>query len=242
MGGSISVVMAGIFMAKMEKDVLKPPYPIFYRRYVDDVYVRRKKNCPDILLNDLNNYHENINFTIENNPDKFLDTNISFNGNQIITNVVSKDNKLPPHWLSNIPKRYKRNIINGELHRAKKISSDFEKELIRIRLKYKNAGYPPRFVNSVIASFIKPNSNKNSFQKDQHRIMINLPFCPQNEIFAKTFIQRLKVFTQNKHQFVIIWKTRKIRSLFPLKDKIDIKFVSDVIYGGLCLCKENYIP
>ena len=88
---------------------------------------------------------------------------------------------------------------------------------------------------------MKPNSNTLSFKKDQQRIMINLPFCPQNEIFAKTFIQRLKVFTQNKHQFVIIWKTRKIRSLFPLKDKINIKFVSDVIYGGLCLCKENYI-
>ena len=41
MGGSISVAMAGIFMAKMEKDVLKPPYQIFYRRYVDDLYLRK---------------------------------------------------------------------------------------------------------------------------------------------------------------------------------------------------------
>ena len=71
--------------------------------------------------------------------------------------------------------------------------------------------------------------------------MINLPYCPENEIFAKTFIERLRVFTQNKHQFVVIWKTRKIRSLFPLKDKIDNNLVSDVIYEGLCLCKENYI-
>ena len=43
MGAPISVAIANIFMAKLEKDVIKPPYPIFYKRYVDDTYVRREK-------------------------------------------------------------------------------------------------------------------------------------------------------------------------------------------------------
>ena len=159
MGGSISVVMAGIFMVKLEREVLKPPLPIFYKRYVDDTYVRRKKDEPDILFDKLNAYHQNINFTLERNPVKFLDTQISFSNDQIITAVVSKDNKLPVHWSSKIPKRYKRNTINGELHRAEKIASNFTTELERIRLKFKKASYPKPFVESVITSFVNRGSN-----------------------------------------------------------------------------------
>ena len=42
-GGTISVVMSGIYMAKMERDVVNPKNPIFYKQYVDDTYVQRKK-------------------------------------------------------------------------------------------------------------------------------------------------------------------------------------------------------
>ena len=38
---------------------------------------------------------------------------------------------------------------------------------------------------------------------------------------------------------VITWKTRNIRSLFPLKDKNDYK--SCVIYKGDCSCGSHYI-
>ena len=38
---------------------------------------------------------------------------------------------------------------------------------------------------------------------------------------------------------VITWKTRNIRSLFPLKDKNDYKLC--VIYKGDCSCASRYI-
>ena len=75
MGGPISVVFADIYMCKMEDDVVAPLKPIFYKRYVDDTYVRRKKNTTDALLKRLNTYHENIKLTIEENPTKFLNRN-----------------------------------------------------------------------------------------------------------------------------------------------------------------------
>ena len=58
----------GIFINKLEKDVIKPPLTIFYKRYVDDIYVRRKRNVEDELFNDFNNFHENIKFAVENAP------------------------------------------------------------------------------------------------------------------------------------------------------------------------------
>ena len=75
MGGPISVVFADIYMCKMEDDVVAPLKLIFYKRYVDDTYVRRKKNTIDALLKRLNTYHDNIKLTIEENPTKFLNRN-----------------------------------------------------------------------------------------------------------------------------------------------------------------------
>ena len=57
------------------------------------------------------------------------------------------------HWKSQIPKRYKRNAINGDLYSSWKISSNFYHEKNEIGKKFSTAGYPLRFVNSVINDF-----------------------------------------------------------------------------------------
>ena len=132
MGGPASVVFAGCFMNKVEREVVIPTKPKFYKRYVDDTYNRRKRNQPDILLEKLNSYHPNLKFTIETNPSKFLDTKITRIENTLTFSVAPKESKLSFHWTSAVPKKYKRNIIKGELHRAKRISSNFVTEKNRI--------------------------------------------------------------------------------------------------------------
>ena len=52
-------------------------------------------------------------------------------------------------------------------------------------------------------------------------------------------MKKLDTYTNNKYQFKVIWNTRNIRSLFPLKDKVE--HVSSVIYEGICTCGESYI-
>ena len=87
MGGPISVVFSDIYVSKMEEDIVAPIKPHFYKRYVDDTYIQRKKNEPDSLFEKLNSYHPNLNFTIEKNPTKFLDTKIIRRGCEIETKV-----------------------------------------------------------------------------------------------------------------------------------------------------------
>ena len=60
----------------MEEDIVAPSKPLFYKRYADDTYIRRKNNETDELYNALNSYHQNIKLTLELNPTKFLDTEI----------------------------------------------------------------------------------------------------------------------------------------------------------------------
>ena len=60
MGGPLSVTFSDIYMVKMENDVVIPSEPIFYSRFVNDIYSRRKLG-DNVLLDLLNNYHRNIN-------------------------------------------------------------------------------------------------------------------------------------------------------------------------------------
>ena len=62
MGGPLSVNFIEIYMVKMENDVVTPSKPIFYRRFVDDIYSTRKLR-ENVLFDQLNNYHPNIKLT-----------------------------------------------------------------------------------------------------------------------------------------------------------------------------------
>ena len=85
-------------------------------------YVKRKRNKLDTLFDALNSYHPNIKFTLEQNPKRFLDTQIIKENNRIKTQVFVKKSMYPVHWSLKVPFCYKKNAINSELHRAKKIS------------------------------------------------------------------------------------------------------------------------
>ena len=62
MGGPLSVIVSGIFIIKMENDIVIPTKPIFYRRYVDDIYNRKKKNVEDSLFRALNSYQRKVDY------------------------------------------------------------------------------------------------------------------------------------------------------------------------------------
>ena len=81
------------------------------------------------MFKKLNNYHPKIKLTIEINSPNFLDTEIIISNNEVVTSVHRKESKLPVPWESKVPKHRKRNSLLGELHGAKKISSNFRKKL-----------------------------------------------------------------------------------------------------------------
>ena len=138
------------------------------------------------------------------------------------------ETKLPVPWDSNIPKRYKRNIINRELHRAKKIASSFSKELLLIKRNYIAANYPIMFIESVIRTF-RPKDNNvgteeyniplNLFEVLKLVILFEIPFCSKNETLSNQFIKKFHQFINNTSDVKINCLTRKMGTLFQLKDK-----------------------
>ena len=244
MGGAISVIMSGIHMNRLEKEPVMPLKPKFYKRYVDDTITKRKKNTNfDELFQNMNSPHPNIKLTVETNPTRFLDTAFSKNlDGSITTNAFCKPGKLPTFWNSQIPKRYKQNNIRGDLHGALKIASDFHAGVQTIAQKYLEVGYSIVFIKSVINDF------KNSKDEEQliipewlfdqrKKVLFKLPYCPSNERDVKRFIDKIESFTNGKLKFIVLWSTRNIKSLFPLKDRV--KHLSCIICEGKCLCGKS---
>ena len=197
----LSVTLSDIWMVKMENNIVLPHKPIFYKRYVDDIINRRKKHEEDLLFKKLNDYHPKIKLTIEINPPKFLDTEIIILNNVVVIFVHRKENKLSVPWESKVPKHYKSNTLLGELHRAKKISSNFRKEVKNIKQKFNKANFPLRFINSVVAQFNKNmynNKERNEedgmiippqlFEIPKKVLFLQVPFCEANEKRSINFL------------------------------------------------------
>ena len=91
----------------MEIAIAIPQKALFYRRYVDGIYNRRKKFKQDGLFEKLNNYRPKIQLTTEVSPTKFLDTSLNLNNGIYDFKVYRKTTKQLTHWSSKISKSTK---------------------------------------------------------------------------------------------------------------------------------------
>ena len=211
------------------------------------VIVVRKKMTRKVFLQAFNSFHPKLKFTTENEPNRFLDTKLIENpeNGTFSLRQFHKPNKFPIHWSSKTPRRYKKNAIYCELHRAFLISDDFDYEITEIKNKFSNAGYPISFIEETIKNFKFSRTERiipeNFFEEksDKPIYRIRLPFCPKNENLSRIFLRKLSLFIEDSYQIFIIWNTSKIRSLFPLKDKN--LHPNCVIYEGECSCGSKYI-
>ena len=83
MGVSLGPVLGNIIMTEWEKvtlvKLMKQKVIMFYTRYVDDTFLIIKKRDINYVLNQLNIFDKNLNFTIdtfENSVPHFLDIEI----------------------------------------------------------------------------------------------------------------------------------------------------------------------
>ena len=169
----------------------------------------------------MNSYHLNIKLIIKISAQKFLDTKILRTSSQIQCFMYQKENKQPINWNSSVPKSYERNVIIGYVHRAKRITCDFDYEISVIKSKYIKAGFPPRFVTSVIntctAEKVDPIIPPQIFN-ERKTMYFQLPFCKTNERKIKSIVNKLEEFITKKINFIYYWKTRKLKYLFSWKD------------------------
>ena len=93
-------------------------------------------------------------YTVEVNPEIFLDTKVVYSNDVIITEVKHNERKLPVYWSSKVLKWYKGNVIISDLNRATHIASFPADEIPKTKQKFLNANYPHGLINSVINNFL----------------------------------------------------------------------------------------
>ncbi len=84
-----------------------------------------------------------------------------------------------------IPKKFKRNEVNVDLHRTKNIASDFTGEKAIVIERFKEAGFPQSFIASVIKRFDEKEHNdiiipENLFELPKRFVSVSVPFCQKN--------------------------------------------------------------
>ena len=165
-------------------------------------------------------------YTVEVKPEIFLDTNDVYSNDVIATEVKRNETKLPVHWSSKVPKRYKRNAIISDLSKATRITSFPADEIPKIKQKFLIVTMHIDLSNSVINNF-----QGKSEETDDHVIppvfldvpkkvaLVDIPYCPKNEEFSNRFMKKFDVFTDNKCNIRITWINKKVKQLFKLKSR-----------------------
>ena len=221
-------------------------------RYVDDTLLLVKNEDVQHVLNSLNNFDENLNFTVDefHSNVHFLDILIDKNK----TDVFYKETNTGQytHFSSFTPWRLKVSWVNALFIRAKKICSDeqmFLKQVKYIKKLLSWNGFPKYVANKIIKNLIDKYkdyvvSNVNDENVENvNEIFVRLPYCGDTgERLMSKCISRINRELKVKVKYKILYNTCKISNFCCVKDAIPKGQKNNVIYQIKCPgCNEVYI-
>ena len=167
MGSPLGPTLANVFLCHHEKKWLNDCpnnfKPVFYKRYVDDIFVLFKKSeHVQLFVNYMNSKHKNISFSYEAEKDgamPFLDVNIFREKGKFVTNVYRKETftGVYTNFSSFIPLEYKFGLAYTLLHRCFNLVSDMSKchlEVVKVKEILVNNGYPRKIVDACVFKFL----------------------------------------------------------------------------------------
>ena len=204
----------------------------------------------------LNSQHPNIQFTREeetNSSLAFLDICVKRDPSGCLSTSVYRKpmfSGLYLQWSSFVPKKYKRGLVSGLLHRAWRICSSFElfhQEVLFLKDTLQKNGYPYTFVDRCVKTFldVKMNTQKSlpEFGPSKKPVMLCLPYIGINGDKIKRQLSRLLTATAPWIDYKIVFLAKnKLSRLSKLKCAIPTLSRSGVVYRVGCGdCEQFYV-
>ena len=260
MGNPLGPTLANSFLCFYEKkwlkDCPKSIRPIYYKRYVDDIFVlfenlEQAKKFKDYL----NERHKNMSFTLEIEKDNklsFLDIDIIRNeqANTFMTSLYRKPtfSGMYTNFKSFICTKYKYSLISSLLYRVFMICSDFNSiitEIEKLKIIWLKNAFPMRVIDRMILNFF----NKIYIPKipvhtvPKMKLILSLEYLGKYSLEIK---KRLERATKEQIPFckinIVFSSKLKLRNLFTFKDKVPKNLKSLVLYKFTCSdCNVTYI-
>ena len=256
MGSPLGPALANIFMCNFENKWLKDcPHslkPVFYRRYIDDIFVLFSSlDQAEKFKKYLSSKHPNINFSLEKETEgrlSFLDVNIFREKGKFVTSVYRRKtfSGVYTNFDGFIPETYKTGLIKS-LFRCFNLCSDFVKfhhEIDILKgILYKNS-YPRDFVDKCIKEFLDRVLTRKVVvstvpKKD---LMIVLPYLGKLSLQIRSRINRVIRNKLPHCNLRIGFQTKcKLINFFTFKDKIPVFLRSGIVYKFKCgSCNATY--
>ena len=159
MGSPLGLTLANIFLCYHEsnwlKDCPKDFKPVYYKRYVDDIFVLfNKPEHAHFFLEHMNKKHKNMKLSIEteiNRSLSFLDVKIFRENNKFVTSVFRKGtfSGVYTNFISFIPLEYKFCLGCTLLNRCFNLSSyllNFHHEVDKLKKNLSKNAYPQKSI------------------------------------------------------------------------------------------------
>ena len=255
MGNPLAPTMANFFLAYLETKLFddpKPFYPVFYSRYVDDIFCvfRREVDFMEFFAL-LNSLHPSLGFTYEESGSTlpFLDVEVQLSERGCETWVYRKctNTNTLLHFDAVAPVRWKSGLVKCMVNRAQRLSSSafhFQNEVAKLKSIFAQNAYPVQFFDKIYHRFIQ-NTHQNTATgtlENDFKYNLKVPFVGKPSLyFGKKMSALMK--KQFGVEINVIPATVKLGSFFPLKCRTPLPVLSRVVYRFQCLGDqtESYV-
>ena len=253
MGSPPAPSLANIWLAKREPTIRDEAK--FFERYMDDVIRSIKQHLIDEKMVVINNIHNNLKFTVELEKEgkiAFISMLLIRNERKLTSTWYCKptDTGLVMNFHALAPRRYKRAVVSGFVHRIHQACStwkNFHESLQRAKGVLEKNQYPPPFYEPIIEETIsklasQPNVDVEAAEKKSdggvqqtHRLLLQYRGAVTDQ-----FAKRMKACGAPMQ---VVLTLRKLRSYLPsLKPPVPKMLKSNIIYKISCSrCQACYV-
>ena len=229
MGSKLAPTLANFAMDLIEKQFDRQP--LFYQRYVDDVFAVFKNKLEAVeFFNYLNSLNKNIQFTMEHEQEKqlkFLDVVVHKNDDKFETEWTLKDTNTGIYVLkeSFAPFKYKTAAICSLIYRAKRFSSKdiyFASAYNKIASIFINNGFHAKVIEKIRDKILnsRPSNGQSDNDVDRQRIYWRLPHIKEKEKQTLKTVHSINRILPDTCKLSVVFDTFKTSKSFPNKDKV----------------------
>ena len=262
MGSPLGPLFANIFMCELENRLIPSLNGKIsnWVRYVDDTFCLIKDGEEHYVLNELNAYHPNIQFTQEVEKDNaiaFLDVAIKRVDGMMETSVYRKTTNTDVyiHWKAHAPSSWKIATLKNLIQRSTLVCST--EEALKTELEHLKKvfctinDYPEALVEEIIINeqdrqrqLETKSVDEQKTEKDQEEVqlMLSLPYAGKvgEQIVDKIqkYVKKAASNEKRKVKVSSIFKSKKLSSRFSLKDPTKPEHLHNVVYYVKCPNKK----
>ena len=227
-----------------------------FARYMDDIIREIKRAEIEKKLEEINNLHENLKFTIEREEKgtlPFLDMLIIHEKNKLSSTWYNKptDTGLIMNLHALAPKRYKRSVVSGFVYRIHRACSSwryFHESLGKAKRVLEHNQYPPNLYEPIIKETLESIIRKEhhsmerlDHSKESERKFTKIPIIVQYR--GKCTEDYARALHKVEAPCTIVMTLRKLKTVLPsLKPSVEKMFKSGVVYKLTCpRCNACYV-